>query len=42
MPAKASDRAKRVKTLRKEEIALKNQVEKVAAKRRALPRWVMW
>jgi predicted dithiol-disulfide oxidoreductase (DUF899 family) len=37
MPAKPSDRNKRVKALNKEEIALKNHVEKVAVKRRALP-----
>ncbi|HWX12827.1 MAG TPA: DUF899 family protein [Trinickia sp.] len=37
MPAKASNRAQRIKTLQKEEIALKNHAEKVAAKRRALP-----
>jgi predicted dithiol-disulfide oxidoreductase (DUF899 family) len=37
MPAKASNRAKRIQTLKKEEIELKNHAEKVAAKRRALP-----
>lgn len=35
--AKPSDRAKRVQALLKDEIALKDHAEKVAAKRRALP-----
>ena len=37
MPAKSSTRAKRLKTLQKDEIALKDHAEKVAAKRRTLP-----
>jgi predicted dithiol-disulfide oxidoreductase (DUF899 family) len=37
MPATSSSRAKRVKSLKKDEIALKDHAEKVAAKRRSLP-----
>jgi predicted dithiol-disulfide oxidoreductase (DUF899 family) len=37
MPATSSSRAKRVQSLKKDEIALKDHAEKVAAKRRSLP-----
>jgi predicted dithiol-disulfide oxidoreductase (DUF899 family) len=37
MPATSSSRARRVRSLKKDEIALKDHAEKVAAKRRSLP-----